>query len=97
MDDSIVRGTQLRETVDFLYEQRRQGCAHALRLSAHHVRLQVSEFLPVQLRNGAALPGRTIQELEGDEGCKHLDEYTDGTTRAGQDALLKTICEQVGI
>ena len=36
--------------------KRREGSAYALRLSAHHVRLQISEFLPLQLRNGADRP-----------------------------------------
>ena len=46
IDDSIVRGTQLRETVDFL------------RLPADHVQLQVPELLPRQLRHGAPRPSR---------------------------------------
>ena len=41
VDDSIVRGTQLRETVNFLYD----SGAHAQRVPAHHVQLQVSELL----------------------------------------------------
>ena len=41
VDDSIVRGTQLRETVDFLYKS---GAKEVL--PAHHVWLQVSELLP---------------------------------------------------
>ncbi|MBR2551957.1 MAG: amidophosphoribosyltransferase, partial [Erysipelotrichaceae bacterium] len=38
---------------------------------------------------------RTIQEIEGDEGQKHIDEYADASTERGQ-CLLKTICEQLG-
>ena len=38
---------------------------------------------------------RTIQEIEGDEGQKHIAEYADGSTERGK-CLLKTICEQLG-
>ena len=38
---------------------------------------------------------RTVQELEGDEGQKHLDEYADVHTQRGS-CLLKSICEKFG-
>ena len=38
---------------------------------------------------------RTIQELEGDEGHRHLDEYADCNTERGQ-CLLSTICKKLG-
>ena len=38
---------------------------------------------------------RMVQELEGDEGHMHLDEYADSTTERGQ-CLLKSICEKLG-
>ena len=38
---------------------------------------------------------RTIQELEGDEGQKHLEEYADASTERGK-CMLKTICEKLG-
>ena len=41
------------------------------------------------------LAGRTVQELEGDEGQKHLEEYADANTERGQ-CMLKTICEKFG-
>jgi len=31
-------------------------------------------------------------ELEGEEGFKHIDEYSDGTTERGKN-LRKTICD----
>ena len=41
------------------------------------------------------LARKKIQELEGDEGHKHIAEYADGTTKRGQ-ALLKSICSEMG-
>ena len=41
------------------------------------------------------LARRTVQELEGDEGQKHLDEYADASTQRGQ-CMLKAICEKLG-
>jgi amidophosphoribosyltransferase len=41
------------------------------------------------------LARRIIQELEGDEGQKHLDEYSDIETERGK-CLVQTICEKFG-
>ena len=41
------------------------------------------------------LTRKTIQELEGDEGQKHLDEYADARTERGK-CMLKTICDKFG-
>lgn len=38
---------------------------------------------------------RVILELEGEEGLKYIDEYSDCSTERGQ-ALLKTICNKFG-
>ena len=38
---------------------------------------------------------KTVQELEGDEGQAHLEEYADASTQRGQ-CLLKSICEKLG-
>ena len=46
-------------------------------------------------RLDAARTDRMVQELEGDEGHMHLDEYADSTTERGQ-CLLKSICEKLG-
>ena len=37
----------------------------------------------------------TVQELEGDEGQKHLDEYADARTQRGQ-CMLNAICKKFG-
>jgi amidophosphoribosyltransferase len=41
------------------------------------------------------LARKTVQELEGDEGQKHLEEYADANTERGK-CMLKTICEEFG-
>ena len=41
------------------------------------------------------LARRTVQKLEGDEGQKHLDEYSDATTHRGQ-CMLESICKEMG-
>ena len=38
---------------------------------------------------------KKIDELEGDAGLEHLDEYSDARTERGQ-CLLKSICEEMG-
>ena len=38
---------------------------------------------------------KTVQELEGDEGQAHLEEYADASTRRGQ-CLLKAVCQKLG-
>ena len=38
---------------------------------------------------------KKIQQLEGDEGQNHIEEYADGRTERGQ-CLRKTICEEMG-
>lgn len=44
VDDSIVRGTQLGETVEFLYSTHAKEVHMQFCLSSHHVWLQISEF-----------------------------------------------------
>ena len=41
------------------------------------------------------LARKKIQELEGDEGHNHIDEYADGSTQRGK-CLLKSICDEMG-
>ena len=38
---------------------------------------------------------RTIFELEGEEGFKYLEEYSDGSTKRGKN-LRKAICKKFG-
>ena len=41
------------------------------------------------------LARRVIQNLEGDEGQKHLEEYADGSTERGQ-RMRQAICQEMG-
>ena len=41
------------------------------------------------------LARRTIQELEGDEGQQHIEEYADASTERGR-CMLRAICEKLG-
>lgn len=94
VDDSIVRGTQLRETVEFLYNS---GAAEVHMRSACPPIMYGCKYLNFSRSNSdmELLARRTVQELEGDEGQKYLDEYADASTERGQ-CLLKTICRQMG-
>jgi len=94
VDDSIVRGTQLRETVEFLYES---GAKEVHMRSACPPIMYNCKFLNFSRSNSELelLARKTIQELEGDEGHKHLEEYADRTTERGK-CMLKAICEKLG-
>ena len=94
VDDSIVRGTQLRETVEFLYES---GAKEVHMRSACPPIMYSCKFLNFSRGNSDMdlLARRMIQELEGAEGQKHIEEYADSTTKRGQ-CLLSAICEKMG-
>lgn len=93
VDDSIVRGTQLRETVDFLYSN---GAKSVHMRSACPPIMYSCKFLNFS-RNTSELDliaRRTILELEGEEGFAHLDEYSDGDTERGR-KLRSAIAENL--
>ena len=94
VDDSIVRGTQLQETIDFLYES---GAKEVHMRSACPPIMYGCKFLNFSRSNSdmELIARRTVQELEGDEGQKHLDEYADANTERGQ-CLLHSICDKLG-
>ncbi len=94
VDDSIVRGTQLRETVDFLYSS---GAKEVHMRSACPPIMYSCKYLNFSRGNSDMdlLARKKIQELEGDEGHKHIEEYADGSTQRGK-CLLKSICEEMG-
>ena len=94
VDDSIVRGTQLRETVEFLYES---GAKEVHMRSACPPIMYGCKYLNFSRSNSEMelLARKTVQDLEGDEGQKHLEEYADGSTERGK-CMLKAICEEMG-
>ena len=94
VDDSIVRGTQLRETVDFLYES---GAKEVHMRAACPPIMFSCKFLNFSrgYSDQELLARRKIREIEGEEGDKHIDEYSDAKTERGQ-CLLKSICADFG-
>ena len=94
IDDSIVRGTQLRETVDFLYES---GAKEVHMRSACPPIMYGCRYLNFSRSKSEMelLTRKTIQRLEGEVGLTHLDEYADRSTERGQ-CLLKSICDEMG-
>ncbi len=93
VDDSIVRGTQMRETVEFLYENGAKevhmrsacppimyGCKY-LNFSRSHSELEL-------------IARQIIDEFEGEEGVKYLAEYSDTNTERGK-KLRDEICRRL--
>ena len=94
VDDSVVRGTQLGETVDFLY---RSGAKEVHMRCACPPLAYSCKFLNFSRNKSEMdlLVRRVIMELEGEEGMKYISEYTDRTTERGQ-KMLKAICDKFG-
>ncbi|MDE5556542.1 MAG: amidophosphoribosyltransferase [Ruminococcus sp.] len=93
VDDSIVRGTQMRETVEFLYENGAKevhmrsacppimhGCKY-LNFSRSHSELEL-------------IARQIVDEFEGVEGVKYLAEYSDTNTERGK-RLRDEICRRL--
>lgn len=93
VDDSIVRGTQMRETVEFLYAH---GAKEVHIRSACPPIMYGCKYLNFSRATSdmELIARSTIAELEGEEGFRHIDEYSDGTTERGQ-ALRKAICDKL--
>ncbi len=94
VDDSIVRGTQLKETVDFLYKH---GAKSVHMRSACPPIMYGCKYLNfTSSKNEMELIARqTVMELEGEEGFKHIEEYSDGNTERGK-KLRDKICKDFG-
>ena len=92
VDDSIVRGTQLKETVDFLYEN---GAKSVHMRSACPPILFGCKYLNFSRATSdmELIARRVILELEGEEGFSHLEEYSDGTTDRGRN-LRRAIADR---
>ncbi len=90
VDDSIVRGTQLRETVEFLYES---GARSVHIRSACPPIMYGCKFLNFS-RNTSdmeLITRQVVRELEGEEGFRYLDEYARPDTERGR-AMRERMC-----
>ena len=92
VDDSIVRGTQLQETVDFLYDN---GAKEVHMRSACPPIMHPCKYLNFSSAKNAMelITRKTILDLEGEEGLNHLDEYSDASSERGR-RMRDTICKQ---
>ena len=92
IDDSIVRGTQLKETVDFLYTN---GAKSVHMRSACPPIMYGCKYLNFTSSRSdmELITRRVILELEGEEGFNHVEEYADAKTERGKN-LRRAICEQ---
>ncbi len=93
VDDSIVRGTQMRETVEFLYEN---GAKEVHMRSACPPIMYGCKFLNFSRSKSEMelIARQIIDELEGAEGVKYIDEYTDSSTERGA-KLRDEICARL--
>lgn len=112
VDDSIVRGTQLKETVDFLYDN---GAKTVHMRSACPPIMHSCKYLNFSRGNNDMdlIARKVVYELEGEEGSKYLDEYSDASTERGKKLReeiakkfnfasldfqsLKGVCEAIGL
>ena len=93
VDDSIVRGTQLRETVEFLYEN---GAKEVHIRSACPPIMYGCKYLNFSRATSdmELIARSTIVELEGIEGFNYIDEYIDSSTERGK-KLRSAICDKL--
>lgn len=93
VDDSIVRGTQMRETIEFIYDN---GAKEVHMRSACPPIMYSCKYLnfsratsPMEL-----IARRMIVELEGEEGFKYMAQYSDGNTERGK-RLRERMCQKM--
>ena len=93
VDDSIVRGTQMRETVEFLYAN---GAKEVHMRSACPPIMYGCKYLNFSRSNSEMdlIARRIIHEFEGDEGVKYISEYSDTNTERGK-RLRAEICKRL--
>ncbi len=91
VDDSIVRGTQLKGTVDFLFEN---GAKEVHMRSACPPIMYGCKYLNFSRATDdlELIARRTILELEGDEGFNYIEEYSAPDTERGK-KLRKAIAD----
>lgn len=93
VDDSIVRGTQLKETVDFIYSH---GAKEVHMRSACPPIMYGCKYLNFSRSTSdmELIARRTIVELEGEAGFEFISEYSDPNTERGQ-KLRSTIAKKL--
>ncbi len=93
VDDSIVRGTQMRETVEFLYAN---GAKEVHMRSACPPIMYGCKYLNFSRSTSELdlIARKIIDELEGTEGVKYIEEYSDRNTERGK-KLRSEICARL--
>lgn len=93
VDDSIVRGTQMRETVEFLYEN---GAKEVHMRSACPPIMFGCKYLNFSRSNSELelIARQIINEFEGEAGVKYIEEYSDSMTERGS-RLRDEICRRL--
>ncbi len=93
VDDSIVRGTQMRETVEFLYEN---GAKEVHMRSACPPIMYGCKYLNFSRSNSDLdlIARQIIHENEGEEGVKYIAEYSNSRTERGKH-LRDEICRRL--
>lgn len=93
VDDSIVRGTQMRETVEFLYEN---GAKEVHMRSACPPIMYGCKYLNFSRSTSELelIARQIIDEAEGADGVKYIEEYSDSNTQRGK-MLRDEICRRL--
>lgn len=93
VDDSIVRGTQMRETVEFLYEN---GAKEVHMRSACPPIMYGCKYLNFSRSTSEMelIARQIIFEFEGEEGVKYISEYSSSSTERGK-KLRDEICRRL--
>ena len=93
VDDSIVRGTQMRETVEFLYAN---GAKEVHMRSACPPIMYGCKYLNFSRSTSELdlIARRIIHEFEGEDGVKYISEYSDTNTERGK-KLRAEICKRL--
>ena len=93
VDDSIVRGTQMRETVEFLYEN---GAKEVHMRSACPPIMYGCKYLNFSRSTSEMelIARQVIDKFEGADGVRYIEEYSDPETERGR-RLRDEICRQL--